>query len=58
MAFFRVKTDMGYCGTYDYHFVEAESAADAEEVGWDHINAMVSVDVEEISEEEYENEEY
>jgi Ca2+-dependent lipid-binding protein len=45
---YKVKTDMGYCGTDETHEELFENELDAQEFGDDYIMGMISVEVFEV----------
>ena len=53
MPFFKVETDMGYCGTDETYIVEADSADEAEQLVADTLYQNITVnEAQECSEDE------
>jgi hypothetical protein len=57
MTKFRITTNAGYCGTNEEYIEEFESEEEAEAWGYEQLESMISVYVEEIEDEEDEEDE-
>ena len=56
MLYFKVETNAGYCGTDEEEYIESESESEAEAYGYEKLESGLSVEVTEVSEAEFKQE--